>query len=246
MGTADVAPPVHAVQISRGFWIGKYEVIQAEYEALLGKNPSTYGGARNPVETVSWSDAVAFCTRLTEREQRAGRLPEGYEYRLPTEAEWEYAARGGAKSQANAAGSGQDFAYSGSNHVDEVAWYCGNSGDRRLEDWEKDEKKRQRSMSSNRCRAHPVGQKAPNELGLYDMSGNVWEHCLDWYDESFYDRSPAVDPVNVQAATGRVFRGGSWGNDPGFLHSTGRNWRVPDYAGDLLGFRACLGPEVGF
>ncbi len=165
MGAADVARPVHAVQISRGYWIGKYEVTQAEYEAHMGKNPSTFKGARNPVETVSWSDAVAFCTKLTEREQKAGRLPEGYEYRLPTEAEWEYAARGGVKGQVTSAGSGQGFTYSGSNNGDEVAWYYGNSGDKRLDDTEADAKKRESNLSSKQVPDAPGGAEEAERTG---------------------------------------------------------------------------------
>jgi formylglycine-generating enzyme required for sulfatase activity len=235
MGSAD-APPAHTVRISRGYWLGKCEVMQAEYEALMGKNPSRFRGARHPVETVSWHDAVAFCVKLTEREQKAGRLPEGYEYRLPTEAEWEYAARGGADSKG--------YTHSGSNSVDEVAWCYVNSGDRRLDDAEADYKKRQSNLSSNNCRAHPVGQKKPNELGLYDLSGNVWEWCLDWYDSGYYAKSPGTDPVNLQAATDRVARGGGWSNDAGGVRSA--NWfgyRPGDAYGNL-GFRVCLGPAI--
>ncbi len=245
MGNANMAPPVHAIRISRDYWIGKYEVTQTEYEAIVDKNPSTFKSARNPVENVSWSEAVAFCTRLTEREQKAGRLPGGYEYRLPTEAEWEYAARGGVKGQATAAGSGQDFTYSGSNNVDEVGWYDGNSGEGPLDDsGEPDDGKRRSFTSSNKCQAHPVGQKKPNELGLYDMSGNVWEWCLDWYDAGYYGRSPIVDPANTQAGTVRALRGGGWNFGHGNQRPTDRNWDWPGYAIGSLGFRACLAPQI--
>jgi len=142
----DYERPVRTVEITNGFWMGKTEVTQAQYEALTGNNPSTFKGANLPVETVSWRDAVKYCELLTDRERRAGRLPEGYVYRLPTEAEWEYAARGGRQ--------GRDTIYSGSDTVGEVAWYDGNSG----------------------RRTHPVGTKAANELGLHDSEGNeVWE-----------------------------------------------------------------------
>jgi len=116
MGSNDGKPgegPIRTVEITRGYWMGKTEVTQAQYETLTGSNPSHHKGANLPVEQVSWSDAVSFCELLTERERRAGRLPEGYVYRLPTEAEWEYAARGGSQS---------------SNDIDEVAWYGANSG----------------------------------------------------------------------------------------------------------------------
>jgi formylglycine-generating enzyme required for sulfatase activity/TolB-like protein len=208
--------PVHAVRISRGFWLGKYEVTQAEFEAIAGSNPSRFKGARNPVEQVSWKDAMAFCQKLTERERSAGRLPGGYEYRLPTEAEWEYAARGGSKSKG--------FTYSGSNTEDEVAWYTSNSGGR----------------------THPVGQKKANELGLCDMPGNVWEWCLDWYDPGYYGRygrSPNTDPANLQAAAGRVFRGGGWCYAPRSLRSAGRLGFRPVCAIGDLGFRASLAPR---
>ncbi len=205
--------PVHAVRISRGFWLGKYEVTQAEYEAVVGTNPSSFKGARNPVETVSWNDASAFCAKLTERERAAGRLPAGYEYRLPTEAEWEYAARGGAASKG--------YTYAGSNNVDEVAWYDKNSGNA----------------------THPVGKLKANEVGLYDMSGNVWEWCLDWYDGEYYGRSPNVDPANTQAASNRVDRGGGWSNVARCVRSAYRDWLGPGGTDYILGFRACLAPQ---
>jgi formylglycine-generating enzyme required for sulfatase activity len=205
--------PVYVVCISRGFWLGKYEATQAEYEAVVGTNPSNFKGARNPVERVSWNDASAFCAKLMARERSARRLPAGYEYRLPTEAEWEYAARGGPASKG--------YTYAGSNTVDAVAWY-----------------------SDSGSRTHPVGEKRPNELGLYDMSGNVWEWCLDGYDAEYYGRSPNTDPVNTQAASDRVKRGGSWFDDAWYLRSADRRRLGPGDARNFLGFRACLAPTI--
>ena len=210
----DNEKPPHDVRISHRFWMGKYEVTQAEYEKLTGKNPSRFKGARNPVEEVSWNDAKAFCEELTERERRAGRLPEGYVYRLPTEAEWEYAARGGAKSR--------DYTYSGSNNAKEVAWCDENSGTKTRE----------------------VGQLKANELGLHDMSGNVWEWCYDWYDSDYYGKSPGTNPVNTARAWYRVYRGGSWFRSAGRCRAANRNKITPDYANADLGFRVVLAPPV--
>jgi WD40 repeat protein/formylglycine-generating enzyme required for sulfatase activity len=184
MGSNDAcvfyAKPVHSVTISNGYWLGKYEVTQEEYQSITGSNPSNFKGGRKPVDSVSWDDAVSFCQKLTERERSAGRLPSGYEYRLPTEAEWEYAARGGIASKG--------YQYSGSDNPDSVAWYDSNSG----------------------STTHDVGTKSPNELGIYDMSGNVWEWCLDdWH--SGYAGAPS-DGSRWGDGTGssRVFRGGGW------------------------------------
>jgi formylglycine-generating enzyme required for sulfatase activity len=209
--------PVHTVRISKGFWLGKYEVTQAEYVAVVGTNPSFFKGARYPVGHVCWTEAAAFCAGLTERERAAGRLPAGYEYRLPTEAEWEYAARGGAQ--------GRGLPYPGSNNVDEVAWHMGNSGDT----------------------THPVGLKKPNELGLYDMCGNVIEWCLDWYDESYYAKSPVTAPLNLQAGDYRVTRGGSMIFSDLFVSSATRfpYLVMADFPVTIdVGFRACLAPQI--
>jgi formylglycine-generating enzyme required for sulfatase activity len=137
------------VTISRPFWVGKYEVTQEQYEKIMGKNPSQFKGKDNPVEKVSWFDAVKFCEELTKKEGK--RLPKGYVFRLPTEAEWEYACR-----------AGTDMAYSFGDDVGklgEYAWFKDNSGEK----------------------TQPVGKKKPNPWGLYDMHGNVWEWCLDWH-----------------------------------------------------------------
>jgi formylglycine-generating enzyme required for sulfatase activity len=221
VGEADERP-VHEVRLSHGFWMGTLQVTQAQYKAvMLGPphpalarepDPSTFKDARNPVETVSWHDAMAFCAKLTACERVAGRLPAALEYRLPTEAEWEYAARGGKQSHG--------FAYSGSDTAAEVAWYDDNSAKH----------------------PHPVGQKQPNELGLYDMSGNVWEWCLGWYDASYYDRSPDADPENAQTTSYRVRRGGSWIDDAGGVRSAYRFGYGPDHANGTVGFRVCLAP----
>lgn len=214
-GTVPTARPVHTVQITKGYWLGKYEVTQAEYKAVTGLDPSGRKGVRNPVGTVSWDDAVAFCAKLTEWERAGGRLPAGYEYRLPSEAEWEYAARGATKSQG--------FALSGSDRPDEVGWFRDNAEGVH----------------------HPVGQKKPNELGLCDMSGNVWEWCLDAYDETYYSRSPGSDPVNTQATTSRATRGGSWDASPDYMRVAERSYLPPGTRGENYGFRACLAPRPG-
>ena len=178
--------PQTAVTISRGFWIGQYEVTQGEYEALMGSNPSHFTGDTNrPVETVSWFDAANYCGQLTQRERAAGRIGTNSVFRLPTEAEWEYACRGWTSTRFS---YGDDPGYT---NLTNYAWYGDNSGGT----------------------PHPVGQKLPNPWGLHDMHGNVFEWCQDWYSEGPYPGGIAIDP---QGPTGsyskRVIRGGDWGN----------------------------------
>lgn len=167
----DDEKPVHAVTVPE-FRMGKYPITQAQYEAVMGTNPSHFKGANRPVEKVSWHDAQAFCKKLSELIKQP--------VRLPSEAEWEYAARGGNLSQG--------YEYAGSNNLDEVAWHYDNSG----------------------SETHDVGTKNPNELGIYDMSGNVWEWCEDDYDNDYQnapkDGSARRSPNN----TTKVVRGGYW------------------------------------
>ena len=181
------------------FYIGKTEVTQAQYQAVMGKNPSHFKGDNLPVESVSWHDAVEFCKKLSQKE--------GVTYRLPTEAEWEYAARGGNQSKG--------FEYSGSSSIDGVAWYSSNSG----------------------SKTQPVGTKQPNELGIYDMSGNVWEWCSDWYDSNYYKNSPSNNPTGPSSGSFRVLRGGSWGSRAKSCRVAYRNYSGPERRFDRSGFR---------
>ncbi|MDH5397907.1 MAG: formylglycine-generating enzyme family protein [Cyclobacteriaceae bacterium] len=182
----DDEKPEHGVSLSN-FSISKYEVTQAQWESVMGSNPSWFSECPNcPVESVSWNDIQEFLRKLNERT--------GSNYRLPTEAEWEYAARGGDKSRG--------YQYSGSNNIDNVAWNSGNS----------------------ELKTHPVGEKQANELGLYDMSGNVYEWCQDWYDEDYYSNSPSRNPEGPISGDARVTRGGSWGNGA-------RNFRIAERSG---------------
>lgn len=184
----DEEKPAHKVTL-KGFYIGKYEVTQAEWKAVMGENPSYhFKGDNLPIENVSWDDCQEFIRKLNELT--------GKNFRLPTEAEWEYAARGGNKSRG--------YKYSGGNNVDDVAWYGGNSN----------------------YNTHPVGTKRANELGLYDMSGNVWEWCQDWYGS--YSSSAQTNPTGLGSGSKRVLRGDSWG---------GRAWRC------RLSFRGGVNPD---
>lgn len=183
--------PVHTVTLTRSFYIGIYAITYAEYARYCerrvdcGADHDDTGRETYPVSYVDWYDAVAYCNWLSEKADLApcyvekGKLTEcnfsANGYRLPTEAEWEYAARGGPKSQG--------FLYSGSNDPDDVGWYADNSGGE----------------------AQPVGQLKPNELGIYDMSGNRWEWCWDWYDANYYASSPAIDPTGPEKAPGGSF-----------------------------------------
>jgi formylglycine-generating enzyme required for sulfatase activity len=246
--------PVHTVTVE-DFYIGKYEVTVAQFKKFINetnyrtdadkegwsyvytgnwekKNGVNWkcdvnGNLRpereynHPVIHVSWNDVVAYCDWLRKKT--------GQTYRLPTEAEWEYAARGGNRSNG--------YKYSGSNNIDKVAWYWKNSGDKLLSgDWDWDEMKR------NNCRTHPVGQKSPNELGIYDMSGNVGEKCSDWYGSDYYRNSPRNNPQVPLLGSNRVNRGGCWSNSARHCRVTYRFGLTPDGRSSLLGFRLVLLP----
>jgi formylglycine-generating enzyme required for sulfatase activity len=166
--------PIHDVTISRDFWIGKFPVTQAQYQAVTGSNPSDFrkAGPEAPVDQVNWDDTQAYIARLNDQQT-------AFTFRLPTEAEWEYACRAGSE--------GETY-----GPLEAIAWFAGNSGQT----------------------THPVGQKLPNDFGLHDMLGNVWQWCQDAYSPTYYATSPATDPQGLPGATwGRVLRGGSWGED---------------------------------
>ena len=191
--------PEHRVRITKPFYLGKYEVTQEQWAAVMGNNPSRFQGPKNPVEQVSWDDCQEFCRRLSAKE--------GKEYRLPTEAEWEYACRAGSTGE-------YCFGDEGSR-LGEYAWYLSNS---------------QRET-------HAVGQKRPNAWGLYDMHGNVWEWCADHYDQDYYRNSPVDDPQGPSGGAYRVNRGGSWVSTAGFCRSANRGRNSPGIRGNSLGFR---------
>lgn len=191
--------PVHSVILS-GYHIGKYKVTQELWEAVMGSNPSHFKGARRPVEQVSWDDCQVFIRKLNSLT--------GKNFKLPTEAQWEYAARGGKKSRG--------YKYSGCNTIGDVAWYTDNSGNK----------------------THDVGTKFSNELGLYDMAGNVWEWCSDWC--GYYSSSSQTNPSGPSSGSGRVYRGGSWGHGARSCRISHRGYSSPDYSSCGLGFRLCL------
>lgn len=221
----------HKVTLTKPYWIGATEVTQAQYEALTGENPSNFRGDSRPVEQVSWHDAVAFCRKLTERERRAGRLPEGQVYRLPTEAEWEYACRAGSET---AYSFGDD-----ADGLDRYAWYYENSGDVRLEDssWTHVKSK------NSRCRTHEVARKAANPWGLYDVHGNVSEWCSDWYGP--YPRSAVTDPTGPAKGSSRVHRNGCWGSVAVQCRSAFRSDSCgPSNGWVWIGFRLARGAPI--
>ena len=193
--------PQCEVTISKGFYMGVYEVTQEQYEAVTGKNPSKFKGPANPVDSVGWADAVDFCGKLSEKT--------GRKVRLPTEAQWEYACR---------AGTGTKFGFGDEDgDLRDYAWYIANSRDT----------------------THPVGQKKPNAWGLYDMHGNVYEWCSDFWSGS-YANAKTSNPEGPGSGTFRVLRGGSWHNYPQHCRSAYRNRGVPDNRHISYGFRVAV------
>ena len=197
----DREKPTHQVTLS-DYMIGETEVTQELWKAVMGSNPSYFSGMNLPVEGVSWNDCQTFITKLNQLT--------GKNFRLPTEAEWEYAARGGQKSRG--------YKYAGSNTLSDVAWYTDNSG----------------------SKTHPVKQKQANELGLYDMTGNVWEWCQDWYGS--YSSNAQTNPTGPSSGSDRVFRGGSWYYSASYCRVAYRDYDSPGYRDYNLGFRVVLLP----
>lgn len=192
--------PTHQVTLS-DYCIGETEVTQELWQAVMGSNPSKFtGNLQRPVEYVSWNNCQEFIKKLNQLT--------GKTFRLPTEAEWEYAARGGSQSRG--------YKYAGSNTIGDVAWYTSNSS----------------------STSHPVGQKQPNELGLYDMSGNVWEWCQDWYGS--YSSSSQTNPTGPSSGSDRVYRGGSWGSYAWYCRVSERISLAPSFRHDALGLRLAL------
>jgi formylglycine-generating enzyme required for sulfatase activity len=207
--------PQTAVTLTKGFYMGKYLVTQGEYLALMGTNPSTFPDTIRPVEQVSWNDATNYCAKRTQQETTASLIPAGSRYRLPTEAEWEYACRAWTSTRFY---YGDDPGYT---NLTSYAWYLDNSS----------------GMT------HPVGQKLPNSWGLYDMAGNVAEWCQDWYSE--YPGGSVTDPNGPASPVpgfppDRVVRGGTWGLGAAHCRSAWRVSKNPAESCDCLGFRVVL------
>ena len=208
-GRDDDEGPVHEVTVS-DFYIGKYEVTFAQYDAFCDATDrdrpydAGYGRGNRPVISVSWYDATAYCDWLSTQTHKV--------YRLPTEAEWEYACRAGTKTRYSFGDS--------ESALGQYAWYSSNSGGK----------------------AHEVGGKKPNQWGIYDMHGNVCEWCSDWYDEDYYESSPKVDPTGSWSVGNRVLRGGSWVYNPKRLRSANRDWGSTDSPIINDGFRVVRDP----
>ena len=207
---------LHTVILSEPFAIGKYEVTQAQYKSITGKNPSQFTGKSKPVEKVSWSDAKEFCEKLNS--EYSSSLPEGYKFDLPTGAQWEYACRAGTTTTLNS-GNNLTSTTGECPNLNEVAWYgCFPTET-----------------------THPVGKKMPNQWGIYDMHGNVWEWCRDWYEDS--PTYSVIDPTGPSKGSCRIIRGGSWRSNPWLCRAAYRsadanpNFRNPD-----IGFRLALVP----
>ena len=236
------------------FYMGKFEVTQEEWAEVMGNNPSQFKGANLPVETVNWYDAVEYCNKRSFKEglkpyynidkdhKDRNNKPDPHfgdldtvkwtvtvnaganGYRLPTEAEWEYAADGGQLSK--------NYTYSGSDEIDDVAWYWRNSGTEELSGawlWA--------NIQQNHDQTKSVGSKKPNELGLYDMSGNVREWCWDWYSDTL--PANVTDPRGSSSGFGRVWRGGGWMGAAFTTESTFRAGLAANGAGPDQGFRVC-------
>ncbi|MEL6134342.1 MAG: SUMF1/EgtB/PvdO family nonheme iron enzyme [Bacteroidota bacterium] len=223
--------PIHSVTLTQDYLLCRYPVTQSLWEAVMGSNPSKFKGAMRPVERVNWYEAVVFCNQLSiaqglspaylidqqsqdpqnentydEMKWTVKRIVGANGYRLPTEAEWEYAARGGEKAQT--------YQYAGSPDLNQVGWYDENSHDE----------------------TQVVGQKRPNRLGLYDLSGNVYEWCWDWYVA--YPEQSQIDPTGPQGGSGRVLRGGSWYDYADSCRVANRDrFFNPDSRHLLIGFR---------
>ena len=196
----DHETPRHFVQFSKAFFMGKYEVTQAQWSAIMDNNPSEFKDNARPVETVSWNDVQAFILKLNTKE-------ETNTYRLPTEAEWEYAARADSESS---------YAFgSDTNILSQYAWYRNNSGGK----------------------THPVGQLNPNAWGLYDMHGNVHEWCQDWFDRKYYSKSPSTAPSGPSTGLAKALRGGDWGSEDWYCRCASRSLSLPGRRSNRLGFR---------
>ncbi|MBS1750483.1 MAG: formylglycine-generating enzyme family protein [Bacteroidetes bacterium] len=198
--------PAYEVVID-GFAMSRYPLTQRQWTAIMGYNPSDFPGCDQcPVDNVSWNDAQSFIETLNEITRK--------KYTLPTEAEWEYAAKGGKEGSWN-------LKYAGSDDIDSVGWYTGNSA--RM--------------------PHPVGLKKPNALGLYDMSGNVWEWCQDWYAKFYYEQKISNNPTGPASGSGRIRRGGSWFTQASSCKTTTRNNVKQDYFDNIGGFRLAQYPN---
>jgi formylglycine-generating enzyme required for sulfatase activity len=201
--------PAHPIQVSRRIYLSVFPVTQGEYQAIMGKNPSKHpkGGEFQPVENVSWTDAELFCTRLSHRAEESGHHRT---YRLPTEAEWEYACR---------AGSTNLFSFGADPALGDTHAWTGENSD---------------------AMTHPVGLKLPNAWGLYDMHGNVWEWCLDWFEP--YPAMPLTDPVGPASSKYKLFKGGGWNQDLEYARAVNRFMMSPSNGIHFVGFRVALGP----
>ncbi len=205
----------HSVTLTKNFYMGKYEVTQEQWEAVMGNNPSSFKGAKRPVECVSWNDAQEFIKKLNTQDavKRSG-----MKFRLPTEAEWEYACRAGTTTALN----------SGKNLTDETRG-------RNLSELGR------YSYSRSKDNKHVnVGIYAPNAWGLYDMHGNVWEWCEDWHGD--YDNGAVTDPKGASSGSFRVLRGGGWSSDDGNCRSATRSGIDPTFRFNCIGFRLVLAP----
>jgi formylglycine-generating enzyme required for sulfatase activity len=214
--------PVHSVTLS-DFYVGEYQVTQELWRKVMGTTISDQRDLGNPewelcgegdyypIYYITYEECEKFCEKLNQLLYK--QLPEGYKFSLPTEAQWEYAARGGKKSKS--------YTYSGSNNILSVAWYIDNC----------------------KLQIHEVGKKSKNELGIYDMSGNVWEWCKDWFDLNYYRHSPSTDPTGPDKGYYRILRGGSWRSSAQGCSVSFRNARPQNNRGDNYGFRVALVKE---